>query len=80
MDDFTYLMDDCALITRNLRKLDRAEAAEVIKKFHKLIQNIMFMNLDRHVGGREYTYGWDTYKWERTLAHFTKFLAQRGRE
>ena len=80
MDDFIILMDDCALITRNLRKLNRRHAAEVIKNFHKLIQNIMFMNLDRHVGGREYTYGWDTYKWERTLEHFTKFLAQRGRE
>ena len=80
MDEFTVLMDDCALITRNLRKLERAEAAEIIKKFHKLIQNIMFMNLDRQVSGREYTYGWDTYKWERTLEYFTEFLVQKGRD
>jgi hypothetical protein len=80
MDDFVSFMDACALMTRNLRKLSRPEAAEVIKKFHKLVQNIMFMNLDRLVGGREYTYGWDTYKWERTLEHFTNFLVQRGRE
>jgi hypothetical protein len=79
MDDFTYLMDDCALITRNLRKLERAEAAEVIKKFHKFVQPIMFMNLDRHVSGREYTYDWNTYKWERMLEYFTEFLVYRGR-
>jgi hypothetical protein len=76
MDDFVHFMDACALMTRNLRKLDRPEAAEVIKKFHKLVQNIMFMNLDRLVGGREYTYGWDTYKWERTLDNYTKFLVK----
>ena len=74
MDDFVQFMDGCALITRNLRKLDRKEAAEVIKKFHKLVQNIMFMNLDRLVGGKEYTKDWDTYKWERALENYTKFL------
>jgi hypothetical protein len=66
-------------MTRNLRKLDRPEAAEVIKKFHKFVQPIMFMNLDRIVGGMAYTYGWDTYKWERALDNFTKFL-ERGPE
>ena len=80
MDDFTYLMDDCALLTRNLRKLKRVEAAEVIKKFHKLVQPIMFMNLDRLVSGREYTYNWTVYKWERVIEDFTEFLVQRGRE
>jgi hypothetical protein len=79
MDDFVHFMDACALMTRNLRKLSRPEAAEVIKKFHKLVQNIMFMNLDRLVGGREYTYGWDTYKWERALENYTQFLV-RGPE
>ena len=74
MDDFVQFIDGCALMTRNLRKLNRKEAAEVIKKFHKIVQPIMFMNLDRLVGGREYTYGWDTYKWERTLDNYTKFL------
>lgn len=77
MDDFTYFVDDCALMTRNLRKLDRPEAASVIKKFHKFVQPIMFMNLDRIVGGRAYTYDWDAYKWERALDNFTNFL-ERG--
>lgn len=79
MDDYVQFMDACALITRNLRKLDRKEAAEVIKKFHNIVQNIMFMNLDRLVGGREYTKDWDTYKWERALENYTKFLV-RGPE
>ena len=80
MDDFNSFLDACALLTRNLRKLERAEAAEVIKKFHRLVQPIMFMNLDKLVGGREYTYNWNIYKWERALEDFTKFLVQRGRE
>ena len=74
MDDYVQFMDACALMSRNLRKLDRKEAAEVIKKFHKLVQNIMFMNLDRLVGGKEYTKDWDTYKWERTLENYINFL------
>ena len=79
MDDFVKFMDGCALMTRNLRKLDRKEAAEVIKKFHKLVQNIMFMNLETLVGGKEYTKDWDTYKWERALDNYTNFLI-RGPE
>ena len=79
MDEFIVFVDDCALMTRNLRKLPRPEAAEVIKKFHKFVQPIMFMNLNRIVGGRAYTYAWDTYKWERALDNFTKFL-ERGPE
>ena len=79
MDEFIVFVDNCALMTRNLRKLPRPEAAEVIKKFHKFVQGIMFMNLDRIVGGREYTYNWDTYKWERVLDNFTNFL-ERGPE
>ena len=79
MDEFIVFVDDCALMSRNLRKLDRPEAAEVIKKFHKFVQPIMFMNLKRIVGGRAYTYDWDTYKWERALDSFTKFL-ERGPE
>ena len=79
MDEFIVFVDDCALMTRNLRKLDRPEAAEVIKKFNKFVQPIMFMNLDRIVGGRSYTYNWDTYRWERALDNFTKFL-ERGPE
>jgi hypothetical protein len=39
----------------------------------------MFMNLDRLVGGRAYTYDWDTYKWDRTLNNFIQFL-ERGPE
>jgi hypothetical protein len=79
MDDFVQFMDACALMTRNLRKLSRPEAAEVIKKFHKLVQNIMFMNLETLVGGKEYTKDWDTYKWERALENYTQFLV-RGPE
>ena len=74
MNAFTDFVDDCALITKNLRKLDRVVAAEVIKKFHKFVQPIMFMNLDQHVGGREYTFDWNVYKWERTLDAFSKFI------
>ena len=74
MDEFIVFVDNCALMTRNLRKLERAEAANTIKKFHKLAQTIMFLNLDRPVGGREYTEDWDVYKWERALDNFTKFL------
>lgn len=80
MDDFVSFMDACALLARNLRKLERAEAAYVIKKFHKIAQPVMFMSLERLVGGREYTYGWDVHKWERALDNFTEFLVQRGRE
>jgi hypothetical protein len=79
MDEFIIFVDNCALMTRNLRKLPRPEAAEVIKKFNKFVQSIMFMNLDRLVGGRAYTYNWDTYKWERALDNFTDFL-ERGPE
>jgi hypothetical protein len=79
MDDFILFVDNCALMSRNLRKLERPEAAEVIKKFHKFVQPIMFMNLTRIVGGRSYTSGWDAYKWERLLDNFLKFL-ERGPE
>ena len=79
MDEFIAFVDDCALMTRNLRKLPRPEAAEVIKKFHRFVQPMMFMNLDRIVGGRAYTSDWDTYKWERALDNFTDFL-ERGPE
>jgi hypothetical protein len=79
MDDFILFVDNCALMSRNLRKLERPEAAEVIKKFHKFAQPIMFMNLTRIVGGRSYTSGWDAYKWERLLDNFLKFL-ERGPE
>ena len=79
MDEFIVFVDDCALMSRNLRKLDRPEAAEVIKKFHKFVQPIMFMNLKRIAGGRAYTYDWDTYKWERALDNFIDFL-ERGPE
>lgn len=79
MDELIVFVDGCALMTRNLRKLPRPEAAEVIKKFHKFVQPIMFMNLDRIVGGRAYTCDWDTYKWERALDNFTNFI-ERGPE
>jgi hypothetical protein len=79
MDEFITCVDNCALITRNLRKLDRPDAARIIKNFHKLVQNIMFINLDRLVGGKEYTEDWDAYKWERALDNFTDFL-ERGPE
>jgi hypothetical protein len=39
----------------------------------------MFINLDRLVGGKEYTEDWDAYKWERALDNFTDFL-ERGTE
>lgn len=79
MDDFVQFMDACVLIARDLRKFSRPEAAEVIKKFNKLVQNIMFMNLETLVGGKEYTKDWNTYKWERTLDNYINFLI-RGSE
>jgi tRNA splicing ligase len=79
MDEFITCVDNCALITRNLRKLPRPDAARIIKNFHKLVQTIMFINLDRLVGGKEYTEGWDAYKWERALDNFSNFL-ERGPE
>ena len=80
MDDFTYFMDDCALLAKSLGKLERPEAAYIIKKFSKIAQPIMFMNLDRHVSGGEYVREWDAPKWERALEMFTKFCDQRGKE
>jgi hypothetical protein len=80
MDEFTEAMDTAGLMAHSLRKLSRAEAAGVIKKFHALVQPVMFANLDRNVCGREYVKEWDAYKWERALEHFTKFIEQRGIE
>ena len=80
MDEFVEVMDTAGLLARNLRKLSRPEAAEVIKPFHKLVQPIMFYNLDRLMSGREYVRDWDVYKWERALEKFTEFIMQRGRE
>jgi hypothetical protein len=74
MDEFTYVMDTAGLLARNLRKLSRKDAAEVIKPFHRLVQPIMFANHSRFVSGREYVRDWDTYKWERALEHFTEFI------
>lgn len=80
MDEFVDVMDTAGLLARNLRKLSRKDAAEVIKPFHKLVQPIMFANHTRIVSGREYVRDWDVYKWERALEHFTEFIVQRGRE
>lgn len=80
MDNFTDVMDTAGLLARNLRKLSRPEAAEVIKPFHKIVQPIMFANLDRHVSGREYVKDWDVNKWERCLDYFMKFCDKRGIE
>lgn len=80
MDEFTEVMNTAGLMARNLRKLPRAEAAGVIKKFQAIVQPVMFANLDRNVCGREHVREWDVYKWERALEHFTKFLEQRGIE
>jgi hypothetical protein len=80
MDDFTNVMDTAGLLAHNLRKLSRPEAAEVIKPFHKIVQPVMFMNLDRHVSGREYVRDWDVNKWERILEHFVKMCDRRGIE
>jgi hypothetical protein len=80
MDEFINVMDTAGLLARNLRKLSRKYAAEIIKSFHKLVQPIMFANHSRSVSGREYVRDWDVYKWERVLEHFTEFLVQRGRE
>ena len=76
MDDFISLMDTTALLTHNLRKLSRSEAAEVIKPFHKLVKPIMFSNLDGNLSGREYVKDWNAYKWERTLDSYSKFVAK----
>ena len=80
MDNFTDVMDTAGLLARNLRKLTRTEAAEIIKPFHKLVQPIMFANLDRHVSGREYVRDWDVNKWERCLEYFVKLCDKRGIE
>lgn len=80
MDEFIDVMDTAGMLARNLRKLSRKDAAEVIKPFHKLVQPIMFANLERVVSGRDYVRDWDVYKWERALEHFTEFIVQRGRE
>jgi hypothetical protein len=80
MDEFINVMDTTGLLARNLRKLSRKDAAEIIKPFHKLVQPIMFANHSRLVSGREYVRDWDVYKWERALEHFTEFIVQRGRE
>lgn len=80
MDEFTDVMDTAGMLAHNLRKLPRKDAAEVIKPFHKLVQPIMFANLERVVSGRDYVRDWDVYKWERALEHFTEFIVQRGRE
>jgi hypothetical protein len=79
MDDFTHLLDDTALLTRSLRKLSRAEAAEVIKHFDAIVKPVMFLNLDRHVSGREYVKEWDANKWDRVLEQFTKFIGRDKR-
>lgn len=72
MNEFTEVMDTAGMLARNLRKLTRPEAAEVIKHFHKLVQPIMFANHARHVSGREYVRDWDVYKWERNIENFLK--------
>ena len=74
MDNFISFADNCAILMKSLRKLPRAEAAEVIKKFHNLAQPIMFMNLDRPVNGLEYVQNWDTNKWERNISCFNDML------
>ena len=74
MDEFTEVMDTAGMLARNLRKLTRPEAAEVIKHFHKLVQPIMFANHARHVSGREYVRDWDVYKWERNIENFLKMI------
>lgn len=78
MDDFINLMDTAALLTHNLRKLSKQEAAEAIKPFHRLVRPIMFFNYDRDMSGREYVKDWNAYKWERTLESYSKFIAKGG--
>jgi hypothetical protein len=75
IDGYIDTIDTAGLLARkSLRNLSRAEAAEAIKKFHVLVQPIMFMNLDRLVSGREYVKNWNVNKWERHLEEFTEFL------
>ena len=73
MDDFTQAVNMAGLMARSLRKLPRADAAEVIKKFNGFVQPIMFANLDRNICGNEYVKEWDVYKWERNIDNFLKF-------
>ncbi len=80
MGEFVDVMNTAGLLARNLRKLSRKDAAEIIKHFHKLVQPIMFANHTRLVSGREYVRDWDVYKWERAIEYFTEFIVQRGRE
>ena len=78
MDDYVDIMDTAGFLARNLRKLPRKEAADIIKQFHIVVQPIMFANLERSVSGIDYVLNWDVYRWERTLDRFTKFLKQGG--
>jgi hypothetical protein len=73
MEDFINVMNTAGTLARNLRKLDRPRAAEVIKFFHKVVQSVMFMNLDRDVNGEDYVKGWDAHRWERVLEQYIKF-------
>ncbi len=78
MDDYVEIMDTAGFLARNLRKLSRKEAADIIKQFHIVVQPIMFANLERSVSGIDYVLNWDVYRWERTLDCFTKFLKHGG--
>ena len=78
MDEYVDIMDTAGFLARNLRKLSRKEAADIIKQFHIAVQPIMFANLERSVSGIDYVLNWDVYRWERTLDCFTKFLKQGG--
>ena len=73
MDRYVQLMDSAGMIARGLRKLERRRAADAIKYFHKIVQDIMFLNLDRDISGSEYVKGWDVYRWNRALDNYINF-------
>ena len=73
MDSYIKAIDGIGELARSLRKLEKKNAAGVIKNFDKIAQPIMFMNYDRDVSGEEYVAGWNTHKWERAIEQYIKF-------
>jgi hypothetical protein len=73
MEELATTLNTAAIMARNLRMLERSEAAYIIKKFNPFVQPIMFTNLDHNESGTDYVAAWDVYKWERNIDNFLKF-------
>lgn len=74
MDDFVDVINTAGLMARSLRKLTIVEATDIVKKFHKLVQPIMFINLKRDFSGKDFVSNFTVYKWERIIETFLKFI------